>query len=470
MATETRSLLIEPQTPLDGDLWQSYQDLASIGDDISSRLLPEKAVVEAEKAAFYADPSGYRPDLRPRMLDEGQLDRQEAALLEAKASLAESSAPDDIRQLYRWRLNERIGNARMLRAAYQGDMAGFAHYDHFVYGAPDQAVFGAVNDWFYRDAESKLNHAEPEVRQAAGQVIDLLGDHRGDAAYIIPSAETFAAVRRQHFSPEGFYALLLAGVEVPTDGKITPEIADPILRQALQNIGSDLPIEDASGVAWSIRRADPPAVLRPPKLNVEPVRFLGLGVGHEIGSHELEAQNGKRLAIQLARSGFDRYEVGNEGRGVLREQIAYPTVDEFMTTQRWQVLLRRHFATGVAAGLLGNDGTFPQVYEAINKIDMLYEQNQNPGSVAEATAHRRTWALLESTQKGKDGSGGGYSRYKIYLEGNVGCWQTAEVEPTAIEAGDLGKFDIVNTRHMSPLARHGVLAAAGMQTISEMVG
>jgi hypothetical protein len=67
--------------------------------------------------------------------------------------------------------------------------------------------------------------------------------------------------------------------------------------------------------------------------------------------------------------------------------------------------------------------------------------------------------LLESVFKGTDGSGvsGPYGRYAIYLEGNIACWRAAAKDPSIIDQGDKGKWDITNLRHINELQEQGVL-------------
>jgi hypothetical protein len=82
---------------------------------------------------------------------------------------------------------------------------------------------------------------------------------------------------------------------------------------------------------------------------------------------------------------------------------------------------------------------------------------------ADNRADNRTTVLLQRrVLKGTDGKGGAYLKDKIYLEGNVACWQAVCIRPEIIEEGDKGKFDtITNLRHIAILRSIGALAQAG---------
>lgn len=459
MAYETSPLLIERQTPVDAALWEPYSEQGAFGLDASSMLLPSAEKLAGEKKLFYASGMTYNPNLRPDAVDLAALNEIERKAASYKQGLREIEADADLKQAYRWRINETIGNVRMVRAAAAGDQRRFEAYNTFIYGAPRPEVFGGAVGSLCEAADAHLQSPNTAVQKAAERVLALLDGHRGDSSVIQPSPEVFQAVRAEHFREGGYYALLLAGVQLPETGKIGPDVGDPALRQVLRNLGSDYTVGDALGKLWSLSHTQK-AVLRPADYSMVPARFVGLGLGHEVGSHQLERENGLRSALQLLSNGLDRYEHGNEGRALIREQIMYPTFEAFAKTLRWQDILRRHLATSLAEGLAGNPMTFAEVYERVNAVDMLYELAKKPSDVEAAAkrAHHRTMQLqTTSTHKGTDGVHGSYPRYKVYLEGNVACWDVAKEDPSAISAGDRGKYDIANLRHIALLQTKGVL-------------
>jgi hypothetical protein len=385
--------------------------------------------------------------------DADSLLMRQAALRQWKRELLERDDVEPlVKQLYRWKVNESIANVNMLIASQSGDMVGFRRWNEFIYGKPDADVYRGALDWVAGDAQAIVVGEHPQqVKEAAQAVLAQLEGKRGYKELLAPEPEVFERVREDHMAEYGYYGLLLAGVEVP-QGKITTEIADPIIQQLLKNIKSTKGVKDASGASWSV---DSESVRRPKVLNMPSKRFVGLGLGHEVGSHELERVNGARGPIKLASQGLDRYESGNEGTAVVREQVPYESFDEFGKLVRWRDILRRHIAVSYAYGI-GEDAprSSSEVHDFMNTIDYMYSLKLKPDDEAAAreASVKKTDDLLIRVLKGTDGRGGAYLKDKVYLEGNIAVWlQAARRGPTAISEGDLGKFDINNPRHLHAL-------------------
>ena len=386
---------------------------------------------------------------------------KQASLRQWKLELLNNESIDpDTKQIYIWKVNEHIANINMLIASSNGDMRGFHGWNKFIYGEPDEVIYRASLDWVAHDAEILLaDTAQPDsVHQASQKVIDLLEGRRGYREVLVPDSELYQEVRNDHMHERGYYGLLLAGINMPEGGKIDRHTGDPIVEQVLHNIGSDKPIKDADGATWSV---DDEAVRRPVGYSLVLKRFIGLPIGHEVGSHELERTNGRRGPLALLAEGLDRYELGNEGRALIREQVPYETFDEFGKTVRWRDVLRRHIAVSFASGV-GEDGpkTGLEVYNFMKTIDTMYQTKLKPldDVAAEEAAHKKTGSLLTRVLKGTDGKGGAYLKDMVYLEGNVSGWlSAAERGPRAVSDGDTGKFDISNGRHLKELMRRGLL-------------
>lgn len=449
-------MLLEPRPALDQQLWDRYGAIEPLGSEIYSQLAPPAEKAEQEKQRFYDSGRQYDPDLKPTEVNDAELEARENQLRAFKSNLPQDGSI--ISQAYRWKLNEQIANIYMLRAAADGLPRTFSRYNHFIYGNPDFALSSAVADWFREDALSRLDHNSPSVRRSAEQVLEVVPDLEGSRQLLVPQPEVFSRVREMHYRAGGYYALLLTGVELPDSGKITPEEGEPALQRVLDNLESDYRIADADGATWSVSHIDR-AVKRPKTYNMPVLRFIGLGLGHEVGSHLLERQNGLRQPLRLMASGLDRAERGNEGRALIREQVTYPDFASFSRLQRWQDIMRRHIGISLAEGLTGEKMRFSEVYNVVNAIDQLWEALKKPDGPEEAQhkAHSRTWSLLARLLKGTNGQGGAYLKDKVYLEGNVACWGLAGVHPELIELGDRGKSDITNPRHINISRQLGIL-------------
>jgi hypothetical protein len=456
-------LLPEPtQTAVDHELKRSFES-AHLGARETFKDLEVSA--ERQQAIEDAWHNGEDASLLTEHLDEDELIQRLQELQEWKTELlARDDIESSLMQVYRWRVNENIARIHMLIASKNGDMDNFHRYNEFIYGKPDEDIYRAALDWVAHDAEMLLANPDTELapKEAATKVLGMLRDKRGYRELLVPEKDTFQAVRDNHLRPGGYYALLLAGVEVPESGKINNALGDPILKHVIkENLQSDYVIVDAKGASWGMSHSVA-AVERPAVYDMPMQRFFGLGVGHEIGSHLLERMNGLRGPIELAAGGLDRTEAGNEGRAVIREQVQYETFDEFGKLVRWRDILRRHIAISYASGV-GEDSlkTSSETYAFMNMIDTMYQARLKPNDSEELIKEKaqvKTDNLLLRELKGTDGKGGAGLKDKVYLEGHVASWLTAAIHgPERISEGDLGKFDINNARHVTFLQQWGLL-------------
>ena len=459
MKYERDGLLLPPrdEPQIDHELFASLK--ATLGE---GGAIYEQLNVSDERKAGVAEAwhDGQDASLTIDAVNTDDLLMKQAALRQWKRELLDRTDVDpDVKQLYRWKVNEHIANVNMLVASSNDDMVGFRRWNEFIYGKPDEDIYRGAIDWIAHDAEVLIG--TPDQNQAtidaAQNVLNMLSEKRGYRELLSSDEETFETVRDNHMRPMGFYALVLADVVLPT-GKVSREVGDPILKQAIANIGSKKGIRDAKGTTWSVAGD---AVLRPSEYNMPVKRFVGLGLGHEVASHELERTNGARGPLAIVAGGLDRYELGNEGRAVVREEVVYETFDEFGKIVRWRDILRRHIAISYASGV-GEDSprTSSEVYNFVNTIDMMYQTKLKPTEpgLAFSAAEKNTTNLLTRVLKGTDGKGGAYLKDKVYLEGHVSNWlQAARRGPGAITEGDLGKFDIANDRHIMALQKFGLL-------------
>ncbi|HVS58684.1 MAG TPA: hypothetical protein VHD60_03020 [Candidatus Saccharimonadales bacterium] len=458
-STERTSLVIEPHVPVD-EPWNSQLRAVAEQERAAHELLQaDPATLANEKETFFSSGHTYNPDLRPRHIDETVMEN-EAELLSFKEQLrADTSLEPTINQAYRWRVNEIIAERRMVKAAQEGDKRRFEAYNHFIYGAPDKEIFAATADWFRAEAQALLAHENESVREAAQHVLEMVPDLNGNRFALVPDSETFQKIQKRHNQPSGHFALLFNGVELPERGLVTPDIGEPILEKVRENLhANDYSITDAAGTVWSVSHGRK-ELQRPAQYRMPLKRLVGLGPGHE-WTHVLERINGDRQPLRLSGFGLDRYEQGNEGRAVIREQVPFDSFEAFSRQLRWQDILRRHFAISIAEGLGREKGDFSHTYAVINAVDRLWERQKDPDNIAKADqkADDRTWALLATRiMRGTDGTGGAYLKDKVYLEGNIACWKVARENPELIEAGDLAKFDIANSRHIALLQATGVL-------------
>lgn len=449
------------ETSLDDAIYRRFEEVHEGARETYKQLTLDADRKPDVLAAWH---DGENADLSATHVDLEALEARINQLYAWKAELLEDAEMDpELKQAYRWRINEDIANAKLVEASARGDMEMFHRWNRFIYGEPDEAVYRGALDKVAHDAEVILagEDVHPATAAAAQEVLEMLEGKRGYRELLAPTEEAFQAVRDDHLRAGGYYALLLAGADIPKTGKINREAGDPILEHVVtNNLQSDYTLSDAEASSWGVTHSTK-SVERPANYNMPWQRFVGLGAGHEIGSHLLEKMNGRRGPVGLMADGLDRYESGNEGRAVMREQVVYEIFDEFGKLVRWRDIIRRDIAIGYAMGV-GEDGMKPSsdVYAFVNTIDRMYQAKLTPDDPETTTkkAQAKTDTLLARILKGTDGTGGAYLKDKVYLEGHVACWLTAaERGAERVSEGDLGKFDITNPRHIALLQSWGLL-------------
>ena len=105
----------------------------------------DKAFRDEEKRKFLAGETE-NPTLDYPKIDREQLGAREEALLSLKKDVLARESDPTVKQVYRWRINEKLAEVRLLRATADGDMERFARYSKFVYGEPSKEIFVKLRD------------------------------------------------------------------------------------------------------------------------------------------------------------------------------------------------------------------------------------------------------------------------------------------------------------------------------------
>ncbi|MBH2007492.1 hypothetical protein I8H83_02730 [Candidatus Saccharibacteria bacterium] len=460
--SETQAASSSHSFELDQEMFETYNQMRLGQKDYYELLtLPKDRKGEARLALYGGEDAG----LHAEHHEESQLSDRISFMKGWKDSLLESEIDVDVKQLYRWRINEDIANMYMVQASQRGDMRNFARWNTFIYGPPNVETYGAAVDWIVSDAKDiATTSPDGRVELAAREVIDALPSIAGDKMLLTPDDTTFTAVRNDHFQEDGFFDRVLADVEKPQGDRVTRETGEPILAHILKhNLGDTYELGRAVGSAWSVSHQQ--SLLKQPDSYSMPwERFIGLPVGHEAATHIGERINAQMGQLGLMMWGLDRYEQGAEGRALIREQVPYETFAEFAAQPRWRFILERKIAISYGIGL-GEDKPHgsAEVYELIRKIEYMYQLANSPtgeeGAIAKL-AQTRSSDLALRVLKGTDGAGGAYRKDEVYLDGNVRAWQAAKERGAyAVTEGDKGKYDIANSRHVDYLQRLSVLSS-----------
>jgi hypothetical protein len=437
---------------LDASWYEQLTALTQKTGETFERLMPPLTEVQRKRQAFEA--SGYteNPDLSARHLKAEPLTAARNELRSLRENVAKHETNEYIRDAYIARIDELIANHDMLLASAAQDMKGFKAANEAIYGKPDPDVFAAVCQWIRHEAGQN-----PGLGSVAKQVLREVPDIKGNLGLLTPDEELFHDIRAMHREPGGYYEQLFGADGLPTQNTITQAEGDAICQRILQNIGSDYRLGYATNGLWAVLPSVK-QVMRPPNYELDREAFIGI-VSHEIGSHLLETVNGEKQSLKLlssALAGMDRFELGNEGRAFLREQIVYASTDEYTRQPSWHYCIAIHMTVSLAAGLYDHPYNFHEVYRVLAALYRFWNEKNQPGGPS-SQADDAAWHMALRVFKGTDGTGDAYRKDIVYLEGNIRCWKLAETQPELIFLGDSGKFNIANPRHIRILEGLGII-------------
>ncbi len=451
---------IPEQIPLDAKWHKKLVPLIVAAGETFELLMPPKDQLDSAREKFIA--SGYQdsPELYPCIRNVETLEKARHKLQDLGREMQADEPNEHIQEAYQSRIQELAANIDMVLAAGERDADSFLKASTFVYGRPDTAIFGASCAWIRAEA-LKLSEKRPDLATLCDEVLKLVPDVQGDIGLLFPDDEVFNAVKRMHFAPGGYISRLLGDLDLAPDVYITREIGDSIIKKAITNVGSTFELVDSANGLWAYL-ASQGKVVRPPNFVLSHQAFTGI-VAHEVGSHLLELENGRKSRLQLLQFGMDRFEMGNEGRAFVREQIMYDRFDDYVdqllwhpTKASWEYRVAIHLMISLVSGLNGRSYGFAELYKIVSALFRFWTAKRG-GEIDDDMIQNGAWSMTVRALKGTDGRGGAYLKDIVYLEGHVRCWQVARERPEMILVGDIGKFDISNARHIMILERLGIL-------------
>ncbi len=424
-------------------------------------LMPTPSYVAGAYTAFVD--SGYQenPILYPDSILSSALLKVEQGLAQLKNEIMEQERHEGIREAYTARIDESLANITMIQAAYAHDGVGFRQANEYIYGQPDAAIYRAACQWLRGEAVSyaAVGRVPDDIASAVLKVVP--GVIAADQFTLLPRQNVFESVRLLHAAPGGYYEQLFHSMDIPSVDFIDERLGDSLTKQVMNNIGSDYSLRPSNTGLWAVIQSQK-LVVRPEHYQLTPKAFKAI-VAHEVGCHLLEYTNGATARLRLLELGLDRYEAGNEGRAVLREQLMYDSVqayveqpDWFPTKASWEYRVAIHLAVSLGAGMSGRPYTFAEIYQVLVVLFRFWTQ-QRQSTIDDEIVQRGAWSMAVRVMKGTDGSGGAYLKDIVYLEGTVRCWQAAAERPELILFGDIGKFDITNERHILLLEDLGMI-------------
>lgn len=435
-----------------------YERLVALGrddKDVPDSLAGEKESREVQKQLFLRGEIR-NPHLETPFIDPEKLQIKEEELLQLKSDILNTEENELVREVYRWKINERVASIRMLRAAHEGKMRTFKRYAEFIYGRPSAEIFAYTVDSVRSRAEACREGSSQELSDAAGSLLDaipLTGEPFNDHGV---EHSTFL-LAKHNVDDELGDILRIESFE----GKLSGRDLLRVFQDALDILG----MSEERGGTWRVvlDEETDARVISVDQMNVEvrvPVSAklshteLISWLAHEIGTHVLRRRNGERTKLKLLGIGLDRYEGGEEGVATMRGQVASSkSLDDFAG-------LRYHLVASLALGLDGRPRDFRDTFEIMEKYHVFnYLSKGKELEKAERMARNLAYSDCVRLYRGTDCEAGVILPKDIaYREANIGVYELIGTDEGQAEMMrfSIGKYDPMNPRHIWILDQLGV--------------
>lgn len=438
----------ESRVSLDEKWYQRFEAVAAF--QAYEYLDGDKDIRAAQKKAFL-DGAIKNPTLDYPKIDLERLVVVEEALVALQQDIDLNETNDIVKQVYRWRINEKIGELRVLNAAANGNMRRFKRYSEFVYGTPSPEVFAYTVQNLRNTIEQHLNLGDSDVIAAARDLkailpVELSNRSVGD----LPSSAEVTAVHTQTLVE--LRKLLPESLHLSGE-KLDAQNIKTIFDQALLNLQADgwtVVLDTSSKTGISVDQEK--KTVKIPESRQAVFAKVQTLVAHEIGTHVARRLNGERSSLQLLGLGLDRYERGEEGVATAREQALSGPVTDFAG-------LEGHLAISLAYGLDGQPRDFRGVHDILVKYHYLKALVEGKKSdEAMSSAQTSAWNRAVRTFRGTDCATPGvcFTKDIIYREGNIGVWDVVKTNPAELIRFSVGKYDPTNDRHIWVLDQLGI--------------
>lgn len=389
----------------------------------------------------------YKDELIP---SAERLPKREADLRQLKKEILASERNDVVKQAYRWRINEKIAELRMMDAAREGNMRAFERYTKFVYGDASPEVFNFTIEEVRASTEKDLTSSDEHIKQAAQRLLDVLPAQPAEGGYKPKLPESSLVGRVKQESQRVLAALSKKEMPTSSTDEIDAQGIYDMFTEALKNLNAEgwkVIVDTSSKTGISVDQENQ-TVRIPQTRKVTIEKLQGLMV-HEIGTHVARRAKGERSRLMLLGLGLDRYEQGEEGVTTMREQsLSKKGAENFAG-------LEYHMAIGLAQGLDGKKRDFHDVYEVLLRHHQLkgLKEKKDPEE-----AKKSAWNQAVRVFRGTDCKtpGVAFTKDIIYRQGNIAVWEAIGKNPDELIRLNVGKYDPSNERHTWILTQLGI--------------
>lgn len=418
---------------LDDKWYERFKEIGSFQD--FEYLSGNKKHREEQRKKFLSgeveNPTLDYPELKKLNIEE-----KEEKLLNLKKDIKENEPNQLIKQVYRWKLNEKIAEIRMLKSARSGDDGKFFRYSKFIYGFPEKSIYTYSLKMIKEGLQTQINSPYLDIVIAAKKLQAELFEKASAEQQIAEKPVSFP-LSRLSFSPE-------TSEKKAEDIKAAFEGA----LEVFQVRGFKV-LVDKNGGFTAINVSQEKSMVNIPEDRKTKQSHLKALMAHEIGTHAQRREKGERSSLKLLGLGLDRYLKGEEGVARYAEQQIEGDED--------YAGFDYHLAASLAIGLDGKKRNFRQVFEILKDLNFINSKTKDPKKAKE-NAEKNAWKICVRIFRGTTCKtpGACFTRDIVYREGNIGIWNLVKNNPEEIRRFSIGKYDPTNPRHIWILDQLGI--------------
>lgn len=419
-----------------------YERFEKIGSFQAYEYLDGDKEYRKRERSLFLSGEKENPTLDYPELDLGKIDSVDANLEILKKDILEQEDNSVVRQVYRWRINEKIAEIRMLRASANGDMKRFERYSEFIYGRPSPEIFSYTVRGIRTIAKAWVGSENTAASAAASDILSSLPEAEALGSDIAPpDLKTVLRGKNQTESDLGE----IFNIQRESNETLDASAIKDAFTLALEQIKAEgwvAEISTSSKTGISVNHEKKAVVIPESKtLTVKRLREL---ITHEIGTHTLRRINGERSRLRLLGLGLDRYEAAEEGIATVREQSLREKASDFSG-------LDGYLSVSLAKGLDGTPRDFRGVFMILKKYFLLLNiSNGLDLEAAQEKADESAWNRCVRTFRGTDCKTKGicFTKDIIYREGNIAVWDIISKNQPEMTRFNIGKYDPSNMRHL----------------------
>lgn len=413
--------------------WYERFELVGNFEDFEN-LEGSKEERERQKRSFLNE------EIRNPVLDYPKLESfdfegREVGLLKLKKDILEKEKNEVVRNVYRWRINEKLAQLRMLRSSKNSKDRKFSRYSRFIYGNPEKDIFIESLSLVKDEIEKRKNSDDESVLLAIKRIEESL--NLGSISDNSVEENAFKG-----FDAKGDLA-------ESTEAGLSAEEIQERFSKALEEYeidGWEVVVEkDITGISVSQEKKK---VRIPESRKLSEMKLQGL-IAHEIETHVLRRKNGERSRLKILGLGLDRYLKGEEGVSTYKEQKIIG-MEDFAGFDG-------HFAIALAMGVDGKKRDFREVFNILRDYFFIKSKLKDRTKAWE-NAKTNAWNRCIRTFRGTSCNGKGFclTRDIVYREGNIGVWNLVKNNPDEERRFSIGKYDPTNPRHIWILEQLGI--------------